>query len=427
MRSAATFAVMLVTFLVAMEGTVISTAMPHIVRDLGGRDYYSLAFSAYLSCVTITGLLWGRLSDRWGVRSAYVSSVVLFLLGSLTCAQAFTMPALVAGRALQGLGGGGLTPLGQTALGLLYSKQERARVQGLLVSVFGISSILGPAIGGWIVSEANWRWIFYLNFPFAGLGLVLVLWSFPPPQPATAKPFDWLGLACFSIWQACLLGACSGHLWAIPITVALGLILVWHQFRQSHPFLPLELLSQDYLRRLFPLLVNLGMTVFAAANYLPLYYQELLGQSSAQAGRSLLPLMLAWVFSAAVAPSWSLRVGSRRIVGLGSFAVWLGFGLLAWCPPGVWPGALGGIGIGMGGGLTFSPVVIAVQSAVAPGLLGTATASLTFLRSLGATLGTALLGLWLQPLQCFSPGWALASLGLWLWWRTPEPQSDPTL
>ncbi len=406
-----TLSVVIVTFLVALEGTVISTAMPRVVRELGGTEYYRWAFSAYLSALTVTGMVWGRLADARGLKLCYLSSVAIFLLGSLGCGAAPTMPWLVASRALQGIGGGGLTPLGQLALAQIYSPQERAKIQGLLVSVFGISSIMGPPLGGIIVEHWDWRWVFWLNLPFGLVG-GLLLALFYPRAAAAGRSVDWLGAGLFCAWVGSMLGLFAGTPWALAPFVFTS----WAVSRWGRGFLPLDLWEIAYVRTTSGVLVMIGMGVFACVNFLPLYLQSHFGQSGAQSGRSMLPLMISWIVSSALAPSWSLRWGSRPLVGAGCIALWVAYGLLA---RGnslelIW---LAGALVGLGGGLTFSPVMLSVQNVVPAPLLGSAIAGVSCLRMLGAACGTALLGLWIHaaPRTAFEVGWGLATVGVFGW------------
>ena len=408
-----TLSVVIVTFLVALEGTVISTAMPRVAHELGGKEYYRWAFSAYLSALTVTGMVWGRLADVRGLKLCYLTSVVIFLLGSLGCGAAPSMEWLVACRALQGIGGGGLTPLGQLALAQIYTPQERAKVQGLLVSVFGISSILGPPLGGLIVENWDWRWVFWLNLPFGLVGGLLLAVFYPRAAPRGGG-VDWPGAAMFCAWVGSLLWLCAGQLYALP---ALALCS-WGVTRWGRGFLPLDLWSLAYVRTTSLVLVMIGMGVFACVNFLPLYLQSHFGQSGAQSGRSMLPLMISWIFSSALAPSWSLRLGSRPLVGMGCLALWIAYGLLSLGDSLGLVWAAGAL-VGLGGGLTFSPVMLAVQNVVPPALLGSAIAGVSCLRMLGAACGTALLGIWMHsaPRVGFEVGWALATLGLIGWAR----------
>lgn len=408
-----TLSVLIVTFLVALEGTVISTAMPRVVQELGGTEYYRWAFSAYLSALTVTGMVWGRLADARGLKLCYLASVGVFLLGSLGCGSAPTMPWLVASRALQGIGGGGLTPLGQLALAQIYSPQERAKIQGLLVSVFGISSILGPPLGGIVVENWDWRWVFWLNLPFGLVG-GLLLALFYPRGGAAGRSVDWLGAGLFCAWVGSMLWLFAGTLWALPLFA----LTSWAVSRWGRGFLPLDLWGIPYVRTTSGVLVMIGMGVFACVNFLPLHLQSHFGQSGAQSGRSMLPLMVSWIVSSALAPSWSLRWGSRPLVGAGCLSLWLAYGLLARGDSLelVW---LAGALVGLGGGLTFSPVMLSVQNVVPAPLLGSAIAGVSCLRMLGAACGTALLGLWIHaaPRTAFEVGWGLATVGVLGWLR----------
>ena len=420
MKGWLTGAVLLVAFLVGIEATVVSTAMPRVVGDLGGMGLYSWVFSAYLSCVTLTGLMWGRLADRLGSGRCYLASILLFLLGSGLCGQARSMDFLIAARAIQGLGGGGLTPLGQAILAELHDVAGRARVQGYLVTVFGISSVLGPLLGG-IISEYNWRWVFYLNLPFGLAGMAVILRFLPTRQtPREERPFDFLGLLLFTCAMGSFLAWCGGSVFMLAPFVIFSLLLARSQ-KKPGGFLPLELLEIPYVRNSLGVVLVVGMCVFAGINYLPLFFQASLGQTAAESGRSMMPLLLSWVVSAGVAPRLALRWGSRPMVGGAMLALLTAFALLAWGPAGAWSLGLAGLCIGLGGGLSFSPIMLSVQQSVPRELLGSATSTVSFLRMLGATAGTALLGLALPSLhQSFTIGFGLAVIGALLWTRMTE-------
>ncbi|HWP34241.1 MAG TPA: MFS transporter, partial [Thermodesulfobacteriota bacterium] len=209
-RRVVTGGVMLGLFLGALEGTVVGTAMPTLVASLGGLAHYSWVFSAYMLAATATTPLWGGLSDLYGRRRVYLASLTLFLVGSALAGAARSMPELIACRALQGLGAGGLLPLGMTVVGEIYTLAERARVQALFSGVWGVASVAGPLVGGYLTERLSWRWVFYLNLPFgaaaaAVLGLALV----EPPRPRLGR-VDWAGALLLAAGLAAFLFALSG-------------------------------------------------------------------------------------------------------------------------------------------------------------------------------------------------------------------------
>lgn len=381
MRRWALVGIVLITCLVAMEGTVVSTAMPSTVAELGGSDHIALVFSAYLGALAIMGPVWGNLADRWGARPVYILCVVVFLAGSTWASMVHSMQELVAARFLQGLGGGGLTPLGQTVLSLIYEKHERASAQAWLVSAFGLASLFGPPLGGWITQELDWRWVFLLSLPFGGLGAVMLFFFLRPPALVLRKvPFDWPGLGLFVVW---MLAALQISPWMLP----LGLLLWLYSRRLEHPFLPLPLLRFPVFGAVSGLAVLLGAGLFGGVSFFPVFLQDFYKLNPVEAGRAMLPLMLGWVACSSQSARLALRFGYGRVVGLSALSLLGGYVALSL-------GAVvaGQIGLGMAGGLSFTPLTLSVQDAVPREQLGQATSSVVFLRTLGASLGTALMG-----------------------------------
>lgn len=386
----------MVTFLVALEGTVVSTSMPRTVQELGGQSQISWAFSAYLGALAISGPLWGHLADRWGARSVYLACVAIFLSGCLGASMVVSMPQLILARFIQGLGGGGLTPLGQMILSLIYDRLERARAQSWLVTAFGIASLFGPLLGGYLTEHVSWRAVFLISLPFGavGAGLLLRYLKLPVLQPQTS-PFDRIGFLLFVGWMgATLMWADGWHPFHGAASLLLGLILLVHSRRLSHPFLPLPLLAYPAFRGATRLAGLLGAGIFGCVSYFPLFLQQHYHLGSAAAGRALLPLMLCWVVSSAVAPRWAVRLGYAPIVGFSVLGLLICFSSLLAVSLGA-PDILtlsAQLGLGLAGGLSFSPLTLAIQEVVPRHQLGQATSAIVFLRTLGASLGTGVLG-----------------------------------
>lgn len=394
-RKFALTGIVLVTFLVAIEGTVVSTALPRTVQELGGSQHIAWVFSAYFSALAITGPLWGNLADRLGARQVYLASITLFLAGSSWAAAVHSMPELIAARFVQGLGGGGLTPLGQTILSLLYDREQRARAQSWLVAAFALASLCGPVIGGAVTEHLSWRYIFLLSLPFGGLGAVVILLflHLPAAQPRRAA-FDYIGLAWFVAWMAATLFWTEQHFVSVRAGLAaliLGMCLLSHSRRCEHPFLPLPLLRFSAFRGATCLALLLGAGIFGCVNFFPLFLQKQLHLDSAAAGRQMLPLMLTWVACSWLAPRLAVRLGYAPVVGasvLGLVQAYLTLTLSQSQAAAL----LAQFGVGAAGGLSFTPLTLAVQEVVPRHQLGQATSAIVFLRTLGAALGTALLG-----------------------------------
>src|SRR5438105_7112207 len=210
-RAAVTAGLLLGIFLAALEATVVSTAMPTVVSSLGGLDHYSWVFSAYLLTSTASVPLWGRLSDLYGRRRVYLTAIALFLAGSALAGLSQSMLQLVLFRAVQGLGAGGLIPLALTIIGEIYTLAERTRMQAVFSSVWGVSSIAGPLVGGYITDAISWRWVFYLNLPFGLLALLVIAMTYPKRQHTGTVTVDWLGAALMFLGVSALLLAVGGE------------------------------------------------------------------------------------------------------------------------------------------------------------------------------------------------------------------------
>ncbi|HWQ13855.1 MAG TPA: MDR family MFS transporter [Roseiflexaceae bacterium] len=393
---------MLSLFLVSMESTVVSTGMPTIVSQLGGLEAYSWVFTVYMLASTTTVPLYGKLSDLFGRRPVYAAAMAIFLLGSLLCGAATSMPQLIAFRVVQGLGGGGLMPLVFIIIGDLFTLEQRARLQGLFSGVWGVSSLVGPLLGGFLVDQVSWRWVFLINLFLAPLAFALVWGAWvdrPRPSGAQRPPVDYAGALLLTGGAVALLLGLSetGAPWAwgaFALALALFALLVWAERRAADPVLPIGLFRE----RLFAVAcshgVLVGCAMFGSASFVPLFAQGVLGTSATGAGAALTPMMLGWVFASIVGTRLLLHIGYRTLAlaGTGSLTA----GTLALTQLSQQTGLmalmvyLALMGIGMG--LCVPAFLIAVQSTVERRKLGTATSTLTFSRSIGGALGVGVMG-----------------------------------
>ncbi len=411
--------IVLITCLVAMEGTVVSTAMPRTVAELGDAEHIAWVFSAFLSALAITGPVWGNLADRWGARPVYIACVSIFLAGSCWAAAAHSMRELVMARVVQGAGGGGLTPLGQMVLSLLYEKRERANAQAWLVGAWGVASVVGPPLGGWLTQNGGWRWVFLLAIPFGLLGALMILLFLRPPALVPKKaPFDWGGVVLFLAWMVVTLRATEnldpGFIFGV---ILVGGILLIYSKGRKHPFLPLPLLRYRVFRGTLLLAPLIGAAVFGAVNFFPLFLQRQFGLDDMGAGRAMLPLSLGWVFCSGLSARLALRFGPARVVGASTLGLLAGYAALAYRQS-VGTVGLGEIGLAMAGGLSFTPLTLSVQDEVPREELGQATSAIVFLRTLGSSLGTAVLGSVLHQFGfawMFPAGLILAVCALLAW------------
>jgi EmrB/QacA subfamily drug resistance transporter len=396
-----TLGIMLSLFMASMESTVVSTAMPTIVRQLGGFELYSWVFAAFMLTSTTTVPLYGKLSDLYGRRPVYAAAMALFLVGSLLCGRASSMALLITARAIQGLGAGGVVPLAFIIIADLFTLEQRTRMQGLFSGVWGVSSIVGPLLGGFLVDQVGWPWVFYINL-LPGVLAALLVWSawVEPAGAAGRRPqVDYLGAGLLSgaivalLVGLTILGTATS--WALlggAVVLGGGLVLV--ERRAADPILPLALLRQRLVAMACVQGVLAGWALFGSAAYVPLFVQSVLGTSATAAGATLTPQLIAWV-TASIIGSWLLlRVGYRPLALLGMSVLTVGMGLLARIGVQTSQGALMGyLGLtGLGMGLVIPAFLIAVQSTVRREQLGTATAAVQFSRSIGGTLGVSVMG-----------------------------------
>jgi EmrB/QacA subfamily drug resistance transporter len=394
--------VMLSLFLASMESTVVSTAMPTIVSQLGELERYSWVFSAYLLASTTMVPIFGKLSDQFGRRPIYASAMALFLTGSLLCGRAETMSQLIAFRVVQGLGAGGVLSLAFTIVGALFDYERRAKMQGFFASVWGFSSIVGPLIGGFLVDKVSWRWIFYINLP-PGLMAAALIWTawVDEPRPASAGPVrvDYLGAAVLSASVVMiLLGMFSLESPSGGVFIGLGLalaVLLWVvERRAADPILPVRLFRE----RLFSVAtahgILAGFAMFGSIAFVPLFVQAVLGTTATAAGATLMPFMLGWVSASVSGTRLLLRIGYRVLAVAGMASLTTGAFLMSRIGSDASQLSLvinlALMGVGMG--LSVPSFTIAVQTAVERRDLGTATSTLQFARSIGGAVGVSIMG-----------------------------------
>jgi EmrB/QacA subfamily drug resistance transporter len=405
-RVVATAGVLGGSFLAAIETTVVAAAMPTVADQLGGLSLYSWVFSAYLLTSTVSIPLWGKLSDLYGRRRFYLWSVGLFLVGSALSGAAETMPQLILFRALQGFGAGGLLPLGMSVLADLYTLEERGRMQGLLSGVWGVASIVGPVTGGYITTLFSWRWVFYLNIPFGVATAVAVAASLHDRPAGQRYAVDYAGAALLMMSVTLLILALSRSgldagggqvVWLWPAylgAVVCGVALVRVERRAAEPMVPVDLLADRMVAAIAGTGLLVGVGMFGAIAYVPLFVQEGLGGSAVEAGRALTPLILGWVVTSMITGRAVLRIGYRPLVLSGLVCIAVAFGGLTQvgAESSVWLLRADLSLMGMGLGMTMLSLVLAMQNVVARRHLGVATSFGQFTRSIGGAVGVALLG-----------------------------------
>jgi len=379
----------------ALDSTVVGTAMPTAIGDLGGVDRYSWVFAAYLLVSTATTPVFGRFADVHGRKRVYIVALVTFVVASMLCGLSTSMDQLIAFRALQGLGAGALISTGITMLGDLFDIRQRGRVQGFTGSVWGMSAIVGPTIGGIITQAFSWRWTFFVNLPIGIIAFVLLL-TLHEREEHRGGSIDWSGALTFAAAAALLLVGVNGTYPALtlPAAVVLGVLFLWIERRTSEPLVDLTLLSIPIIGLGLMLQVVLGAIQFAATTFIPPYAQGVLGRPPIEAGLALGAMSIAWPIGSTTTGWFLLRIGFRRAVIVGTTLMTLG-GLLLTTITETSPLGLVVVAsalMGLGFGVAAPPLVVAIQTAVAYGRRGIATSLVNFSRSLGGAVGVAAMG-----------------------------------
>jgi EmrB/QacA subfamily drug resistance transporter len=396
-----TIGVMTGMLLAALEATVVGTAMPTIVAALGGLAHYSWVFSAYLLTSTVTVPVWGKLSDLFGRRRLFQIGVAVFILGSAACGFAQSMTQLIVARAVQGLGAGALVPLAMTIIGDIFTLEERAKMQGLFSGVWGISSVFGPLVGGFITDQLSWRWVFLINLPVGIAAAAIIGFALVEPPRHEAPAIDYLGATILTAAMTVLLLALGAqniltvrNIVLLAIVVASVLWFVQVEKRAKDPVVPLTLFRNRVVAVAVVVGFLAGIAMFAAITFVPLLAQGVFGATATEAGSFLTPLMLSWVLSSIVGGRLLIKLGSRVLVFTGLAAMLIGFTALATftetTPRLLMMAELVFIGAGLG--LTMLTLLIASQHSVAREQLGITTSLNQFSRSIGGALGVAILG-----------------------------------
>ena len=397
---------MLVMLLASLDQTIVSTALPTIVGELGGLEHLSWVVTAYLLAVTAVTPLYGKLGDLYGRKVVLQVALVLFLVGSALCGLAQGMTELIAFRAVQGLGGGGLMVSAQAAIGDVVPPSERGRYSGLFGAVFGVSAVAGPLIGGFLTTHLSWRWIFYVNLPLGIAALAVLAVTLPSRTEQRHHRIDYAGtlLLAAGLSGIILLTTLGGttYDWASPQIVALGVggvaCLVAFAFVErsaAEPILPPALFRNRVFVVTSAVALVVGFALFGALTYLPLFQQVVRGLSPTASGLQLLPVMGGLLVSSIVSGQVITRTGRYKawpIAGtaIAAFGLWLLSSLDESTGTGV--AALHMLVFGLGLGMVMQVLVLAVQNAVPYEQLGVATSGATLFRSIGGSLGTAILG-----------------------------------
>ncbi|MFS0647199.1 MDR family MFS transporter [Siminovitchia sp. 179-K 8D1 HS] len=398
-------AVMLAMFIGAIEATIVATAIPAIVGDLGGFSRYSWIFSAYLLMNTITVLIYGKLSDLFGRKPVIMFGISVFLLGSLLCGLAASMGQLIIFRLLQGIGAGAVMPVATTIVGDIYSPEERPKIQGYLSSVWGISAVMGPAVGGLLVEYASWRWVFWVSIPLGILSMA-GFWLFLHENMEKKKPeIDYAGAGLLTVViSALMIILVEGGVrfsWTSPqiigllaVAVAAFLLFIVQEQKTAEPMVPFE------LWKIRPIIIanivsfTTGLMLIGISSFLPAYVQGVMEKSATIAGFTLTAMSIGWPIASTVAGKIMLKIGYRSTAFIGGIFLVVGSMMFVAIIPGAGPvgAALSSFCVGVGMGLTSTSFIVLIQSAVSWKQRGITTATNMFMRNLGNTVGAALLG-----------------------------------
>jgi EmrB/QacA subfamily drug resistance transporter len=421
----------LVMLLAALDSTIVSTALPTIVGELGGLAHLSWVVTAYLLAETIATPLYGKLGDLYGRKGVLQTAIILFLVGSALCGLSRNMTELILFRAIQGLGGGGLTVTTQAVVGDIVPPRERGRYQGIFGGVFGLSSVAGPLLGGYFTTHLSWRWIFYINLPLGVLALIVLAMTLPARANRVSHSIDYVGAGLLAITLSAIVlisdlgGAAysfsSPQMIALIIVAVVSLILfLYAEQRAAEPVLPLRLFRNRAFWATSAIGLIVGFALFGSVTYLPLFLQVVKGISPTTSGLQMLPMMGGMLVTSIASGQLISRTGRYKVFPIiGTAIMTLGLFMLSRMRPETsnLAAGLNMLVLGCGLGMVMQVLVIAVQNAVDYSDLGVATSGATLFRLIGGSLGTAVLGaifaarLEANLAQLLPPGTGAAGLG----------------
>jgi len=397
---------MLGMFLAALDQTIVATAGPTIISDLGGLSLYAWVFSAYILTQTVMLPVFGKLSDLYGRKRFYILGLLIFMGGSILSGAAQNIDELIVSRAIQGVGSGAFFPIALAIVGVAFPPAMRGRLQGIFASVFGIAAVVGPSAGSYIVSAINWRWIFYINLPLGIASLILITLGIKESRNTNSRPtVDVLGVTTLTAWVVLLiLGFLDGGTtyawvsWQEAVTfagsAALFVVFLIVERRAKEPVIPLGLFRIRTVSSCSAVAFLRGVGFFAVISFLPLFVQAAMGGSVDDGRNALYGFLLPLIVTAIIGGQLAVRVNYRGVIMAGLLTMTLGVFLLTGISQAstVLDIAERSAVMGLGAGLTFASIVIAVQYSVPREKIGVASSLAQFMSNLGATIGLAILG-----------------------------------
>jgi EmrB/QacA subfamily drug resistance transporter len=386
------------TFMAALELTVVSTAMPTVIGELGGIQHYAWVFSAYLLTSTVTVPIYGKLADLYGRKPLLLYGISLFLLGSMASGLSRTMTQLILFRAIQGLGAGSMQPIALTIVGDIYEARQRARMQGVFGAVWGVAALVGPLAGGVIVKNLSWRWVFFVNVPFGIISAALLIISLHEQISQKRHALDFLGAGTLTVTVSAILAVAQGTVrpeWGIPVAVGAAIAFAFVERSAREPVVPFPLFRGRVIAVASLASTLLGAAMLAMVTFVPLYVQAILGGTPTQAGMAITPMVIGWPIASAVGGRLLPYLGFRPLIRGGLLisavgAAAMAYGLKPGCP--LWVPQAASMLFGTGLGFANTSLLIAVQTSVAWEQRGIATASTMFFRTVGGALSIGALG-----------------------------------
>lgn len=399
-------ALMVATFLTAIDTTIISTAMATIVRDLGQSQYISWVFSIYLLAAAVTTPIYGKLADLFGRKRVFLFGTTLFLLGSFLCGLSQTMIQLMIFRGIQGLGAGAVQPITMTIIGDIFTQEERAKLMGLFSAMWGIAGIVGPLVGGFFVDYVSWHWIFYINIPVGLISIILISKFFHENLQKKRVYIDYVGVLMFTVsvglfLYTLLAGGEGGHtllstqsMILLFISAVVFAIFLRVETRDPEPMIPLSLFKRKLISVSQAVAFMQGAVLIGTSAYLPIWIQDVQGHSATFSGFTLLPMSIGWPLASAIGGRLLIKSGYKGASLIGSVILVAGSGWISLLTPQspAWTIPIAMFVMGAGFGFSVTAITIAVQSGVTWQQRGVATGMLQFLATMGQTVGVAVLG-----------------------------------